>query len=95
MERIRIIPVVGQTLFGPRVTVFTTDGRVVPRQATGREFIWDFPTHVARMAEIGPSVAIGPAGYQRLAEACATVETLPDAASALARLTRPASPARR
>jgi 2-methylcitrate dehydratase PrpD len=88
MERVRIIPVVGQTLFGPRVTIFTTDGRVVSRQASGREFIWDFPAHVARMAELGPWVAIGPAGYQRLAEACARLETLPSAAATLAGLTR-------
>ncbi len=53
MHRVKIIPMVRRTLFGPRVTVFCKDGRVVTKEGTGREFIWDFETHAKRMAPVG------------------------------------------
>ncbi len=52
MKRVKIIPMVRRTLFGPRVTVFAKDGRVVTKEGTGREFIWDFDAHASRMAPI-------------------------------------------
>ena len=39
MHRVTLIPVVRRTLFGPRVTIFTKDGRRVTKEGTGREFI--------------------------------------------------------
>jgi 2-methylcitrate dehydratase PrpD len=42
MHRVTLIPMVRRTLFGPRITVFTKDGRCFTREGTGREFIWDF-----------------------------------------------------
>ena len=45
MHRVTLIPMVRRTLFGPRITVFTKDGRSYTREGTGREFIWDFEEH--------------------------------------------------
>src|SRR5580693_4293958 len=42
MNRVTLIPMAHRTLFGPRVTVFTKDGRSFTREGTGREFIWNF-----------------------------------------------------
>jgi len=66
MKRVKIIPMVRRTLFGPRVTVFTKDGRVVSKEGTGREFIWDFEAHAKRMA---PIAAAAPA-YDAVVAQC-------------------------
>src|SRR5579862_1533983 len=39
MHRVTIVPMVRRTLFGPRITVFTKDGRTLTKEGTGREFI--------------------------------------------------------
>jgi hypothetical protein len=61
MHRVTLIPVVRRTLFGPRVTIFTKDGRRVTKEGTGREFIWDSRK---RRAASGPS-ARAPASAMR------------------------------
>ena len=45
------------TLFGPRITIFTKDGKSYTKQATGREFIWDFNEEVRRIREVIPGSA--------------------------------------
>src|SRR5258708_1349170 len=42
MHRVTLIPTVRRTLFGPRITIFTKDGRSYTREGTGNQFIWDF-----------------------------------------------------
>ncbi|HEV8520323.1 MAG TPA: MmgE/PrpD family protein, partial [Burkholderiales bacterium] len=42
MKRVTIIPSHTMTLFGPRFTIYTKDGKSYTRQSTGREFIWDY-----------------------------------------------------
>src|ERR671922_264526 len=42
MQRVTLIPSHRMTLFGPRITIYTKDGRNYTKQSTGREFIWDF-----------------------------------------------------
>jgi hypothetical protein len=78
MKRVRIIPTVRRTLFGPRVTVFTKDGRVVSKEGTGREFIWDFETHARRMA---PIAAAAPA-YDGLVGLCRGLDGVAENAGA-------------
>src|SRR5579885_1947298 len=63
MQRVKLIPAVGRTLFGPRITVFTKDGRSVTREGTGREFIFDFATLAGRLQPLAGGVAIGAARY--------------------------------
>jgi hypothetical protein len=51
---VTLIPTVRRTLFGPRVMVFTKDGRHFTKEGTGREFIWDFEEEARRIRPIAP-----------------------------------------
>ncbi|HVB15707.1 MAG TPA: MmgE/PrpD family protein [Stellaceae bacterium] len=89
MRRVRLIPTVGRTLFGPRITVFLKDGRSVTREGTGREFIWDFEEEARRIRPVAAGLAIGEAQYDRLIDACRHLDTLDRAADTLIALTLP------
>ena len=89
MHRVTLIPQVRRTLFGPRITVFTKDGRSYTSEGTGREFIFDFEELVRRIRPITPGLAIGEAQYDRLIAACRNLETLDWAADTLIGLTIP------
>jgi hypothetical protein len=86
MHRVTLIPTVRRTLFGPRITVFTKEGRSFTREGTGREFIWDFEEHVRRMRGIAPGLAISEGQFAELIDACRNLDAL-DAASRLITLT--------
>jgi hypothetical protein len=90
MHRVTLIPTVRRTLFGPRITIFTKDGRSVTREGTGREFIWDFEEHVRRMQGIASGLAISEAQFAELIDTCRHLDTLDTAASKLITLTIPA-----
>src|SRR5882762_472206 len=89
MHRVTLIPTVRRALFGPRITVFTKDGRSFTREGTGREFIWDFEEHVRRMRGIAPGLAIGEGQFAELIDTCRHLDTLDAAAEKLIRLTIP------
>ena len=84
-SRVTIIPSHRMTLFGPRVTVFTKDGRSFTRQATGREFMWDFDEEVRRIHGVAPGLPIPAAQFERLIATCRTLDR--DEAATLADLT--------
>ena len=65
MQRVTLIPMVRRTLFGPRITIFTKDGRSFTREGTGREFIWDFEEEARRIRPIAPGLAIAEAQFDR------------------------------
>src|SRR3954453_14651306 len=90
MQRVILIPSVGRTLFGPRITVFTKDGRSYTREGTGREFIWDFEEEARRIGPIAPGTAIGEARFAELIDGCRRLDTLDHAASTLISVTIPA-----
>ena len=90
MHRVTIIPTVRRTLFGPRITVFTKDGRTLSKQGTGREFIWDFEEQARRLSPIAPGLAISPARFAELIEACRHLDEIDGAAGRLIALTIPA-----
>src|SRR3954468_8307291 len=90
MRRVTLIPAVGRTLFGPRITVFTKDGRSYTREGTGREFIWHFEEEARPVRPITPGIAIGEAQSDRLIDSCRNLETLARAADTLIGLTIPA-----
>ena len=83
-------PGVGRTLFGPRITVFTKDGRSHTREGTGREFIWDFEEKARRIRPIAPGIAIGEAQFDRLIDSCRHLDAVDRAAETLIGLTIPA-----
>jgi 2-methylcitrate dehydratase PrpD len=70
MTRVKLIPATDRTLFGPRVTIFTKDGRSFVKEGTGREFIWDFDEEARRIYPILPGIKIPEAQFQRLINAC-------------------------
>jgi hypothetical protein len=58
------------TLFGPRITIFTKDGRSYTKQATGREFIWDFTEEARRIRGVIPGIPIPAAQFEQLIATC-------------------------
>ncbi len=74
MNRVTLIPMVNRTLFGPRVTIFTEDGRQFTREGTGREFIWTFEDEADRIRPIAPGLAIAPERYEALIDTCRSLE---------------------
>jgi hypothetical protein len=87
MHRVTLIPMVRRTLFGPRITIFTKDGRTLTREGTGREFIWDFEEHARRMRPVGSGLAISAAQYDTLIDTCRRLDKVNGAAAKLIALT--------
>jgi hypothetical protein len=87
MQRVTLIPTVRRTLFGPRITVFTKDGRHFIKEGTGREFIWDFEEEARRIRPIAPGLAISEAQFAELIDACRYLDRLDQAAEKLIALT--------
>ncbi len=89
MRRVTLIPTVRRPLFGPRITIFTKDGRSFTREGTGREFIWDFEEEARRIRPVAPGLAIGEAQFERLIDTCRHLESVERAADTLIALTIP------
>jgi 2-methylcitrate dehydratase PrpD len=89
MRRVAIIPTVRRTLFGPRITVFTKDGRVFTKEGTGREFIFDFEELVRRLKPIASGTGISAGQFNELIDTCRRLDTIDGAAKQLIGLTIP------
>ena len=89
MHRVTLIPMVRRTLFGPRITIFTRDGRTLTREGTGQEFIWDFEEHARRMQPVSSGLAISASQYDALIDTCRGLDTVDNAAAKLIALTVP------
>jgi hypothetical protein len=89
MQRVTLIPMVRRTLFGPRITIYTKDGRSLTREGTGREFIWDFDEHARRLRPIGSGLAISASRYDTLVDTCRRLHEVDGAAATLLTLTVP------
>jgi hypothetical protein len=89
MQRVTLIPTVRRPLFGPRVTVYTKDGRSFTKEGTGREFIWDFEEEARRIRPVAPGLAIAETQFAALIDACRHLDTLDRAADSLISLTIP------
>jgi hypothetical protein len=89
MKRVTLIPMVRRPLFGPRITVFTKDGRSYASEGTGREFIWDFEEEVRRIRPVAAGLAISEAQYDRLIDSCRHLDGLDHAGQRLIGLTIP------
>jgi hypothetical protein len=74
-------------LFGPRVTIFTKDGRRVTKEGTGREFIWDFEEEARRIRPVSEGTGLGDAQFAELIDACRRLDGLDGAARTLISLT--------
>src|SRR6201987_481708 len=89
MHRVTLGPTVRRTLFGPRITVFTRDGRSFSKEGTGREFIWDFEEEVRRVRPIAPGLAIPEERFAELIDSCRHLDRVDHAARQLITLTIP------
>jgi 2-methylcitrate dehydratase PrpD len=70
MKRVTIIPSPTMTLFGPRITIITKDGKSYTKQGTGREFIWDFDEETRRLRDVVPGLPIPAAQFQEIVATC-------------------------
>jgi 2-methylcitrate dehydratase PrpD len=86
MKRVTIIPSHRMTLFGPRITIYTKDGRSHTRQGTGREFMWDFDEEVRRIRGVGPGLPIPAARFEEIIATCRSLDRQ-DRADTLIQLT--------
>jgi len=89
MHRVTLIPTVRRTLFGPRITVFTKDGRSFTKEGTGREFIWDFEEEARRIRPISAGLAISETQFTELIDTCRHLDRTDRAAEKLIALTIP------
>ena len=89
MHRVTLIPTVRRTLFGPRITVFTKDGRSFTKEGTGREFIWDFEEQARRIRPITPGITISETQFADFIDTCRHLDRHDRAAEKLIALTIP------
>ena len=85
-KRVTLIPSATMTLFGPRITIFTKDGKSHTLQGTGREFIWDFAEEARRIRAIVPGLPIPAAQYEKIIDTCRDLDKQ-ERADALVKLT--------
>ena len=86
MKRVTLIPSHEMTLFGPRITIHTRDGRSYTKQSTGREFMWDFDEEARRIREVIPGIPIPAAQFEDIIATCRDLDRQ-DRADTLIRLT--------
>jgi 2-methylcitrate dehydratase PrpD len=86
MKRVTIIPSHRMTLFGPRITIYTKDGRSHTKQATGREFMWDFDEEAHRIRGVVPGLPIPAGQFEEIIATCRDLDRH-DRADTLVRLT--------
>ena len=89
MHRVTLIPTVRRTLFGPRITVFTKDGRSFTKEGTGREFIWDFEEQARRIYPIASGLAVRETQFAELIDTCRRLDGTDRVSEKLIRLTIP------
>jgi 2-methylcitrate dehydratase PrpD len=87
MQRVTLIPSHRMTLFGPRITIYTKDGKHYTRQSSGREFMWDFEEEARRIREVIPGLPIPAPQFEDIIAACRDLDRQ-DRASKLIELTR-------
>ncbi|MBM3223204.1 MAG: MmgE/PrpD family protein [Candidatus Tectomicrobia bacterium] len=88
MHRVTIIPSHTMTLFGPRITVYTKDGKSYTKQSTGREFMWDFTEEARRIRDVIPGLPIPSAQFEEIITTCRDLDRQ-ERADRLMQLTRP------
>lgn len=74
MKRVTIIPSHDMPLFAPRITIFTKDGQSYSKQATGREFIWDFSEEARRIREVITGLPIPATRFEEVVATCSELD---------------------
>jgi len=79
LRRVDIVPSKTQPLSAPKITIHLKDGRSVSREATGREFIWDFEEEARRLRGVIPGLPVPEARFDDIVDACRNLDLLPRA----------------
>jgi hypothetical protein len=74
MHRVKLIPSHDMTLFGPRITIYTRDGKSYTKQSTGREFMWDFEEEVRRIRDVIPGLPISVPQFEDIIATCRNLD---------------------
>ena len=88
MQRVTLIPSHKMTLFGPRITIYTKDGKSYTKQSSGREFMWDFNEETRRIRDVIPGIPIPAAQFEAIIATCRDLDHQ-DRADQLIQLTLP------
>jgi len=86
MHRVTLIPSHQMTLFGPRITIYTRDGKSYTKQSTGREFMWDFDEEARRIRDVIPGLPIPETQFEDIIAICRDLDNQ-DRADKLIQLT--------
>src|SRR5438105_8069 len=70
MKRVTIIPSHTMTLFGPRITIHTKDGKSYTKQGTGRESMWDFDAEARRIRPVTPGLPLPASQFEQIVTMC-------------------------
>jgi 2-methylcitrate dehydratase PrpD len=70
MKKVTLVPSHRMTLFGPRITIHTKDGKSYTRQSTGREFMWDFDEEARRIRDVVPGLPIPATRFEDIIATC-------------------------
>ena len=74
MKRVTIIPSHNMTFFGPKITIFTKDGKSYTKQSTGREFMWDFNEEARTIRGVIPGIPIPAAQFEEIIATCRNLD---------------------
>ena len=86
MHRVKLVPSHEMTLFGPRITIYTKDGKSYTKQSTGREFMWDFDEEARRIRDVIPGLPIPAPQFEDIIATCRGLDSQ-DRADKLIQLT--------
>jgi len=79
MKKVTVIPSKTQTSFGPKITIYTKNGKKYTKESTGREFMWDLKEEIRRIKEIAPGLPIPAKQFDEIVAACRGLDKLPKA----------------
>jgi hypothetical protein len=70
MQRVTLIPVARRPLFGPRITIFTKDGRSVTKEGTGPRIHLGLREEARRIRPVSAGTGISDAQFAGRIDAC-------------------------
>ena len=71
----KLIPWNDMTPCGPRIRIFTKDGKSYTKQSTGREFMWDFEEEARRIRDVIPGVPVPEAQFEEIISTCRNLDS--------------------
>ncbi len=76
MKKVTLIPSKTRTLFGPKVTIYTKNGKSYTADSTGREFMWDLKEEIRRIQEVVPGIPISKSQFEEIITAVSDLDKL-------------------